>query len=317
MQRYSIDPICATTRMLFKDVLAAQQVTIPSTNTPWGGLRKNGFFKVSTADRPLITVITVVYNASATLEKTIQSVIEQTYNNVEYLIIDGNSSDGTLDIVRKYESQIDFWLSEPDRGIYDAMNKGIFWSSNGGIIAFLNADDFYIQNNVLEYIAQIFIERSLQMVYGKIRADFEQEECVVVFGKEYLITDLAKGNCPPHPATFIRKEVFTSLQGFDLQYKTASDYDLICKCLLNPNLSHTFTNRIVTQFRLGGKSDTPETDVEKANLIKKHFGLTAYLAFKLNKNIRSLRHQLLVFSGLIYFWKKIKRMRKLQTVQGD
>ena len=319
MQKHVLNPAYATTRSLFKNVPEVEQkiASALSTNTLWGGLRKKGFFKVSTPDKPLITVITVVYNGKKILEETIRSVIEQTYDNVEYLIIDGHSTDGTLDIVQTYDQQIDFWLSEPDKSLYDAMNKGIFWFGNT-IVAFLNADDVYIQNNVLEHIAQCFIDQpEMQIIYGKIQADFEAEGCILLFGKKYSTKDLKKGHCLPHPATFMRKEILSAQGGFDLQYKTASDYDLICKCFLNQSSSRFFTDRIITRFRLGGKSATPETDVEKARIIRKHFGWIPYTIYTSSKSLSSIRQQILIFSGLRHLWRKVNKLKKVRIIQGD
>ena len=105
-----------------------------------GGLRTKGYFKKSYEDKPLISIITVVYNGDKYLEETVQSVLSQTYDNVEYIIIDGASTDGTIDIIRKYEDQIDYWVSERDKGMYDAMNKGID-AASGELINFMNAGD--------------------------------------------------------------------------------------------------------------------------------------------------------------------------------
>ena len=116
-----------------------------------GGLRTKGITKNSTAEKPLISVVTVVYNGEKTLEQTILSVVNQTYNNVEYIIIDGGSKDNTLDIIKKYEDKIDYWQSEPDKGIYDAMNKGIKLAT-GEFIYILGCDDFLIDKDIFENI---------------------------------------------------------------------------------------------------------------------------------------------------------------------
>lgn len=116
-----------------------------------GGLRTKGYFKKSYEDKPLISVITVVLNGEKYLEETILSVLSQTYDNVEYIIIDGGSTDGTLDIIKKYEHAIDYWVSEKDKGIYDAMNKGINVAS-GEWLNFMNAGDRFAENNILKLI---------------------------------------------------------------------------------------------------------------------------------------------------------------------
>ena len=116
-----------------------------------GGLRTRGIIKTSTPEYPLITVVTVVFNGEATLEQTIQSVVNQTYDNVEYIIVDGGSKDRTLDIIKKYEDRIDYWQSEPDKGIYDAMNKGIELA-NGDWINFMNSGDSFYNECVIKNI---------------------------------------------------------------------------------------------------------------------------------------------------------------------
>ncbi|TVR02186.1 MAG: glycosyltransferase, partial [Desulfovibrionales bacterium] len=141
--------------------------------TGQGGLRTQGLFKHSLPDKPLITVITVVLNGAKHLEETILSVLNQTYDNVEYIIIDGGSTDETLDIIRKYEHAIDYWVSEKDEGIYDAMNKGIKCAT-GEVVGIINADDYYHANS-LESISKAF----------------ESSEKIIYFGRLlYIDTDL-------------------------------------------------------------------------------------------------------------------------------
>lgn len=113
-----------------------------------------------------ISIITVSYNSAGTIERTIKSVIQQDYGDVEYIVIDGGSTDGTVDVIRKYEKKIFFWLSEPDEGIYDAMNKGIR-RATGEIIAFLNSDDWY-QKNILSEVAEQFQDNNTQIVCGDV-----------------------------------------------------------------------------------------------------------------------------------------------------
>ena len=116
-----------------------------------GGLRTKGYYKKSYDDKPLVSIVTVVFNGEKYLEQTIQSVINQTYDNVEYIIIDGGSTDGTVDIIKNYEDRIDYWISEKDKGIYDAMNKGINLAS-GEWINFMNAGDIFYDEKVLNTI---------------------------------------------------------------------------------------------------------------------------------------------------------------------
>ena len=133
-----------------------------------GGLRSSGITKKSTDEKPLISVVTVVYNGEATLEQTILSVVSQTYENVEYIIVDGGSKDGTIDIIKKYECKIDYWQSEPDRGIYDAMNKGIGLAI-GEWIYIIGADDFFVDENVINELSDLFIG-SYDVISGTVWA---------------------------------------------------------------------------------------------------------------------------------------------------
>src|SRR5690554_3531829 len=129
-----------------------------------GGLRLKGLYKSSSEEKPLITVVTVVYNGAEYLEDTIKSVIEQTYDNVEYIIVDGGSTDGTLDIIRRYEDAIDYWVSEPDRGLYDGLAKG-FHFATGKFMCYLNAGDLYTRT-ALSAVISIFLDTGCEWLTG-------------------------------------------------------------------------------------------------------------------------------------------------------
>ena len=151
-----------------------------------GGLRTKGYFKKSYENKPLISIITVVYNGEKYLEETIQSVINQTYDNVEYIIIDGGSTDGTLNIIKKYEDKIDYWVSERDNGIYDAMNKGIFLAT-GEWLNFMNAGDKFYNTNVLQNIfIQINKFIDVELIYsdtyldGKVLLECDIQKNVII-----------------------------------------------------------------------------------------------------------------------------------------
>ena len=129
-----------------------------------GGLRKSGHFKINTPDRPLVTVITAVYNGADYIEETIQSVINQTYTNIEYIIIDGGSNDGTLDIIKKYGDVVDYWISEKDSGLYDALCKG-FSIANGTYLSYINAGDYY-HKAAIDVSVDIFKEHKVLWLTG-------------------------------------------------------------------------------------------------------------------------------------------------------
>ena len=170
----------------------------------FGGLREKGIKKSSTSDKPLITVVTVVYNGGTTLEQTIQSVVNQTYKNVEYIIIDGASTDETLDIIKKYEDKIDYWQSESDKGIYDAMNKGICLAT-GEWINFMNSGDIFSSNRVLERVFSFNIEENVKIIYG----DYEKKTstgCIEKFYADENIDLLKKYPIYRHGASFVKTE---------------------------------------------------------------------------------------------------------------
>lgn len=167
---------------------------------------------------PKISVVTVTYNSAATLEKTILSVLNQTYPNIEYIIIDGGSTDGTVDIIEKYADRLTYWVSEPDKGIYDAMNKGID-AATGDYINFMNADDTFYDNEVIKKIFST--EYDDDVIYGKtlkITPNYTYIE------KNRSIPFLNEGMAFGHQASFSKTELMKKIK-FDLKYKSAADYD--------------------------------------------------------------------------------------------
>ena len=193
-----------------------------------GGLRTKGITKQSQENQPLITVVTVVRNGEKTLEETILSVINQTYTNIEYIIVDGASTDGTLDIVRKYEDRIDYWISEPDKGIYDAMNKGIDLAT-GEWINFMNSGDFFVKKDVLE---KVFTQRNwdgVDIIYGNsIQINKNGDKVELTAGENYLA--LRNGPIYRHGASFVRTLVHKEVK-FDLSRESKLKYALDFNCI--------------------------------------------------------------------------------------
>lgn len=208
-----------------------------------GGLRTKGHFKRSSPEHPLFSIVTVVYNGEQHLEQTIRSVLKQHYGNIEYIIIDGASVDGTLQIIQKYEDAIDYWVSEPDNGIYDAMNKGLQYAT-GDYIGFINADDWY-EPDVLEHIAKSARISGADFLSAKIRVIDEAGHGVVRAGS---FEDWGKNL--HHQSSFIRRNVHQQCS-FDTRYKYAADRDLFI-CLLKQGVSTVFVDMVVANFRAGG-----------------------------------------------------------------
>ena len=239
---------------------------------PTGGLRTKGITKISRPDAPLISVVTVVYNGAATLEQTIQSVLGQTHGNVEYVIIDGGSTDGTLDIIRRYEDKIDLWRSEPDGGIYDAMNKGISLAT-GEYVAMLNADDWY-EPGTCALVAQE-ISRGLADVYhGVLRYVGESGETLKVEG--YTVELLGRGMIA-HPTCFVSREVYRT-ERYDTSFRSAADYELMNR-LYRQGRNFHFIPEIMADFRTGGMSAGRVSVLESLRIQRAygHISLPGYL----------------------------------------
>lgn len=205
---------------------------------------------------PLISIITVVYNGIKTIEQTIQSVIQQPYPNKEYIIIDGGSTDGTLEIIRKYESYLAFWVSEPDNGIYDAMNKGI-GVAKGELIGIINADDWY-EDNIFNTIAELYLETGADHVIHGLLRNFQDGEFYSMVGNSIrrLRYDMIQ-----HPTCFIPRQFYHSIGKYDTKYRYSADYDFILK-LVDHSVKFSFVEKPIANFRIGGISSIPQAEIE-------------------------------------------------------
>jgi glycosyltransferase involved in cell wall biosynthesis len=203
-----------------------------------------------------ISIITVCYNSAATLEKTILSVAGQTHSNIEYLIVDGNSKDGTLDIIRKYEDKITKWISEPDKGLYDAMNKGIAMAT-GDIVGILNSDDTFHSNTVLEAIAAFHTNNTIDASVGTILQHKENGKVVRVYSSKYWTPEKLKiGFMPPHPSIFFKRELFDALGFYELGFIIGADYELITRFFLKGKISWKYSGITTTAMLVGGLSSS-------------------------------------------------------------
>ena len=197
-------------------------------------------------NKPSITLITIVYNGQKHIEKTIQAVIKQGYQPLEYIIIDGGSTDGTLDIIRKYESHISYWKSEPDNGINDAFNKGLK-QAKGELIGFTNSDD-WLEDNALETIAKNY--QPGKIVYGNVR--FWKN------GKELSTsktdhTRLREGMTMAHPGVFIPKKIYDQHGIFRTDFKIAMDYELMLRFFVN-KVEFVKIDEVIANMNIGGVS---------------------------------------------------------------
>jgi glycosyltransferase involved in cell wall biosynthesis len=283
--------------------------TAPHRARKEGGVCINtGRHKKSSPDTPLVSIITVVVNGEKTLEQTIKSVLHQTYHNIEYIIIDGGSTDRTLDIISKYDNKIDYWLSEPDNGIYDAMNKGIK-NSKGVLINLLNADD-YLELTSVSAIVSTYLEHSRpSIIYGRV---FAVDEYYSVKSELYSSLKYWLGMSVNHQSMFVHKDIYNTVGLYNSEeYKYAADYDFLVRNFKR-NVLFLHERGCVVNYRNKGISYTHTGYRKEARLIhNKIFGrfTRKHLEFILfNYLWTPIKYKLRTF---LYYTIGIKTSRKI------
>ena len=214
-----------------------------------------------------VSIITVCYNSAATIEGTIQSVLNQTYSDIEYLVIDGQSTDETLQIVRKYENEIATILSEKDKGMYDAINKGIQLCT-GDVVGVLNADDFYIDNKVIEEVVSKMRNENADSLYSDLYYVATEDTNKVIrnwVSGKYDRQKFLYGWMPPHPTFFVKKSAYEKYGVFNLDLNSAADYELMLRFLFKNKLSTCYLSRPLVRMRVGGMSNVSLANRIKAN----------------------------------------------------
>jgi len=212
-----------------------------------------------------ISIITAVYNNESTIRDAIESVLSQTHDDIEYIIIDGKSTDKTLDIINEYKDNIDIIVSEKDGGIYDALNKGIA-NATGDVVCFLHSDDIYEDERVVEKVNTLFEEKDVDSVYGDlVYVKKEDITNIVRFWKsgEFTKKKLKNGWMPPHPTFFVKREVYEQYGGFDTSFRIAADYDTVLRFLGVHNISTFYLSEVLIKMRLGGESNKSLANLKK------------------------------------------------------
>jgi glycosyltransferase len=205
----------------------------------------------------LVSVITAVLNAADTIEDCIRSVQSQTYNNIEHIVLDGGSTDGTREIIQKYRDKLSKVVSEPDKGMYDAINKGLRFAK-GEIICILNSDDFYAHEKVLEGVVNVFKKYNVDSCYGDlVYVDKKDTTKVIRYWKSNQYRDgmMRYGWHPPHPAFFVKKEIYEKFGYFNTDFKIASDYEIMLRFLEKYKISTYYIPEVLVKMRIGGKSN--------------------------------------------------------------
>ena len=216
---------------------------------------------------PKISVITVTFNSDKTLERTIQSVLSQDYQNIDYVLVDGGSQDSTPLILEKYKNKFSVCISESDKGIYDAMNKGIR-ASTGEIIIFLNSDDFYADRSVLSEIANLFVTKNVDAVYADVeyfRPPFLNKVVRTYRSNKFDVNTLSKGIIPAHPTLFIKKKIYEAHGLYEPSYESAGDFELIARFFGGRGISHYYYPKVLVKMQIGGASTTRLTSFIRIN----------------------------------------------------
>lgn len=240
-----------------------------------------------------ISLITVTFNSDATLRNTIQSVLFQTYNNIEYIVIDGQSKDKTVEIIKEYEPLFKGrmkWLSEKDNGLYDAMNKGIRMAT-GDVVGILNSDDFFTSMSVLESVSKEMATETVDAIYGDIHFVHAEnlDKCVRYYSSKIFHRKLMRlGFIPAHPSFYCRKECFEKFGLYKTDYKICADFDLLLRFIYVHRINIRYLPVDMVTMRMGGVS----TSGVKSRLLAMNEHLRSFKenGVKSNRFLLSLRY---------------------------
>lgn len=255
---------------------------------------------------PLVSIITVVYNGEAYLEQTINSVLNQTYENIEYIIIDGGSGDGTIEIIKKYEKHLALWITEPDKGLYDAMNKGIKLG-NGELVGIINSDDWY-ELNAVELIVNAFHENPFKKIFHGDRFD------VLTDGSKRLCRFnsskykfLYCGMTYNHPSMFFHRDIYEN-NNYNYRLKAFSDYEFVLKQFLKNESTFHYVPTAYVNYRLDGISANMsfKSRIKEGYCCRQNAGLSTV------KNLISVATRVLIllknkFQKILLFNKRTER----------
>ena len=204
-----------------------------------------------------ISIITVCYNSELTIKDTIESVLNQTYSDIEYIVIDGASKDKTVEIIKSYGDRISYFISEPDKGMYNALNKGIRIAS-GDVLGILNADDFFTSKTIVERIAFEFLNNDIDALYGDVQFVKPNDLNKVVryfSSKRFHSNKFKYGFMPAHPSFYVRRSFFEKLGLYKEDYVIGSDYELLIRFLYNKGLKYKYVDECFVTMRTGGVSN--------------------------------------------------------------
>lgn len=243
-----------------------------------------------------ISIITATYNSAATLGVCMDSVLNQTYKDIEYILIDGNSTDGTLELIQSRAEKNTHinWTSESDKGIYDALNKGIAKAS-GDVIGFVHSDDYLADSSIIAKIADLFTSQNVDGVYGNLHyVQFNNPDTIVRNWKSKPFSQklLNRGWMPAHPTLFLKRQIYKSSGHFNIDYRIAADYDFILRIFSQRQLKFHFLPETITKMRVGGASNRSLKN----------------LMLKTREDFRAASTNKLPFPALVIFQKNVSKL---------
>lgn len=203
-----------------------------------------------------VSIITVSFNSAKTIADTIESVLSQDFPEIEYIIVDGNSSDETVKIIRQYENRISKWISEKDQGMYDAMNKGIAMAT-GDVIGILNSDDVYMNTHVISDLMALLEKQKAQVVFADLILVDQNDDNRILryYDSGHFYPDKFRfGWMPAHPTVFVRRELYQAVGKFSTTYQIAADYEMLIRMLAIQKASYAYFPKPVVRMRSGGAS---------------------------------------------------------------
>lgn len=248
-----------------------------------------------------LSIITVTYNSERTLRDTMESILSQTFQDFEYIIVDGASKDATLDIIREYEPRFQGkmrYVSEPDKGIYDAMNKG-FAMATGDIIGTLNSDDFYTSDDVLQAVVDGFAGEYVDAVYADIHFVNTDDltKCVRYYSSSVFRPWMMRfGMIPAHPSFYCRKAVYDQYGSFDTTYRIAADFEILLRLIFIHRIRTRYVKKDFVTMRLGGASTTGYGSWSL--IMKEHLQIMKRHGVVTNRFLLSLRYIYKLFEFL-------------------
>jgi len=215
-----------------------------------------------------ISIITITYNSEKTLRDTMDSVLGQSYKDIEYILVDGKSKDGTCDIIRSYGDRVSKFVSEKDKGLYDALNKGIRMAT-GDVVGFLHSDDIFASTETTKMIAEAFIKFKVDSVYGDlVYVDQNDTDKIIRFwrSRRFSRARALTGWMPPHPTFYVKREIYEKYGGFNTTFRIAADYESILRFLVRFRVSTFYIPLVLIRMRVVGESNKSIKNVIRKSL---------------------------------------------------